>query len=457
MRTIITPVRLIFTFIISLFILSQTAIAQAPFSFLFEDAKITLGRNDCMRVRVENFTKVDSFAFGFTYDTSKFKFTEAHNIVLEEEIEFQETTNVDETLVSISYTNVESTEGETLNDGVNAFILCFDAVGTFEDVATIEITNLENGDPPMIFSEGIGYGVPDLNIQTANLIIEDFSPPTFSTPLYFEDANGRVDTLTIGYDVFATEGIDNAFEEVDILNESLSDFDVRFFAYDNYLEEDLPFTCEHMDFDLPDYLEDIAIYESKTSITRSGCAIAGSAYTFSIFTIPTMSSFPITIRWNKLDYYGCPPAVSWISELSRGEIIQGDWCPERINYDSISLSSQDSIVLEMPSFKTIARRDSTLAAVYYIYLTDFGNIGQVSVNQLPESNLNFYPNPTQDKLYLDTPDQNWQYQILNLQGQQMMQGKYQDYIQVEPLPSGIYFLQLEQDGNYYKSIKFVKE
>ncbi len=67
------------------------------------------------------------------------------------------------------------------------------------------------------------------------------------------------------------------------------------------------------------------------------------------------------------------------------------------------------------------------------------------------------PNPVQDKLYLDTPDQNWQYQIINLQGQQMMQGKYQDYIKVETLTSGIYFLQLEQDGIYYKAIKFVKE
>ena len=68
-----------------------------------------------------------------------------------------------------------------------------------------------------------------------------------------------------------------------------------------------------------------------------------------------------------------------------------------------------------------------------------------------------YPNPVQDKLYLETTDQNWNYQIINLQGQQMMQGEYQDYIGVEALPSGIYFLQLQQERDLYKAIKFVKQ
>jgi len=80
-----------------------------------------------------------------------------------------------------------------------------------------------------------------------------------------------------------------------------------------------------------------------------------------------------------------------------------------------------------------------------------------SAHELPKMDFIIYPNPIYDKLYLDTPDQNWQYQIFNLQGQQVMQGEYQDYIQVVTLSSGIYFLQLQQNGNYYQSIKFVKE
>jgi hypothetical protein len=73
------------------------------------------------------------------------------------------------------------------------------------------------------------------------------------------------------------------------------------------------------------------------------------------------------------------------------------------------------------------------------------------------SNLTLYPNPVQDKLYLETTEQNWKYQILNLQGQYLLEGKYQKNIEVEQLPSGIYFIQLSREGEKYRAIKFVKE
>jgi|GEM_PF-4615895 len=450
----ITLLAMVFNFLFAFY--PHSVNAQTPFNFQFKDTKISVDQNGCMRVEVENFVMIDSFKFGFTYDTSKFKFTEAFSIALDEEMEYLESQDMEEGLVSISYFTIE----ESLDDGQTAFILCFDAVGDFDEVSAIEITELENGDTPMIFSHGLGYGIPDFNIQTADLIIDEFIPPTFSESLFFEDANGRLDTLTIGYDLRGTIGIDTGFEEHNILDNPLDEFDVRFFAYENYLEEELSFDCDHEDFDFPDYLEDIATHESKTSITQSGCSIGGSIFTFSLFTIPSDSDFPITIKWDKqafMEDNNCGATISWISELSREEYIREDWCQERINYDSISLSGLDSIVIESPSFKTIARRDSTLFSVYYIYLTDVGDIGQVSVNKLLESNLNIFPNPVQDRIYLESIDQDFLYQIYNLQGQQIQQGVYRENIDVARLSSGIYFLQLSEKDGLYQAIKFVKK
>ena len=282
----------------------------------------------------------------------------------------------------------------------------------------------------------------------------------FSANLYFEDSQGRKDTLRIGYDFVAIDSLDAQFGEVDILGSQRDSFDVRFFAYENDFEEDLPFTCDHDLFGLNFFYEDIALYESKSDIHQSGCAVSGNIQTGSVFTIPYEASFPITIRWDKslfIGNYGCGAGTSWISELSRGEFLQDDWCPEQINYDSISLTGLDSIILTTPSFKTISTTDSTLLTIYHIFLTDFGSLLSVSVNDIREVPFGLYPNPVQDILYLETSEQNWSYQILNLQGQQIMQGQYQDNIGVSQLPSGIYFLQLSRENELYKAIKFVKE
>ena len=39
----------------------------------------------------------------------------------------------------------------------------------------------------------------------------------------------------------------------------------------------------------------------------------------------------------------------------------------------------------------------------------------------------------------------------------MMRGQYLDHIDVNQLPSGIYFLQMQKEDELYQAIKFVKE
>lgn len=53
--------------------------------------------------------------------------------------------------------------------------------------------------------------------------------PEFEFPLYFEDAAGNKDTITLGYDALATDSIDTIFGEINTLNQPWSDstFEVR--------------------------------------------------------------------------------------------------------------------------------------------------------------------------------------------------------------------------------------
>ncbi len=95
-----------------------------------------------------------------------------------------------------------------------------------------------------------------------------------------------------------------------------------------------------------------------------------------------------------------------------------------------------------------------------VYVLNAGESVDIFTNTqdlLPLDGISIYPNPVQDNLYLESTEQGWHYQILNLQGQQMLQGEYQNNIEVDQLPSGIYFLQLSRENELYKAIKFVKE
>ena len=290
------------------------------------------------------------------------------------------------------------------------------------------------------------------------------SSQNFITSLYFEDSLGNRDTLFYGLAEGATSNMDEQFGEIDIKEEALDEFDVRFFelsTFNTIHNFDISWSCNHEAGDVSvngnDFIRNY-IYEAKYSILNL-FECSDNARFMEKFFIPTNAAFPITIKWDRLIYQDSCNANSNISELPF--VFNGDpeyLCPEQFNYPFISLNDLDSVVLEQPSFLSFLRADGTLVSPYYIRVPHNIN-GQILIDteDVLNADVQIFPNPVQDNLCLETTEQNWDYQILNLQGQEMMQGEYQDYIGVEGLPSGIYFLQLSQENDLYKAIKFVKE
>ena len=75
-----------------------------------------------------------------------------------------------------------------------------------------------------------------------------------------------------------------------------------------------------------------------------------------------------------------------------------------------------------------------------------------------ESPLSFYPNPTVDKIYLESLDSNvsWTYSIQSSSGLVVKEGNLiDDEIDVSDLPLGIFILTIQSDKEK-RSAKFIK-
>ena len=93
-----------------------------------------------------------------------------------------------------------------------------------------------------------------------------------------------------------------------------------------------------------------------------------------------------------------------------------------------------------------------------IYVLDTGESFQLStsVSKLPAlGEKKFFPNPVHDVLHTSLENE-FEYSIQNIQGQKVLNGHAISEIDVNDLPDGIYFIQIQDKDNLYQAQKFVK-
>ena len=93
-----------------------------------------------------------------------------------------------------------------------------------------------------------------------------------------------------------------------------------------------------------------------------------------------------------------------------------------------------------------------------IYVLDTGESFQLStsVSNLPAlGEKKFHPNPVKDILYTSLENE-FEYSIQNIQGQEVLSGDAVSRIDVRDLPDGVYFIQIQDKDNLYQAQKFVK-
>ncbi|HKK87668.1 MAG TPA: hypothetical protein VJ917_02380, partial [Saprospiraceae bacterium] len=163
----------------------------------------------------------------------------------------------------------------------------------------------------------------------------------FITSMYFEASNGLKDTLVLGYDPSATDGIDSAFSEENIMDQAFGDFDVRW----TKVREPI---CIGMDGEGPKKMQEVCIFQNKLNIVPKDCRsfIGGRTTSVMQCLIPN-KDLPVKIRWDAQQFNTNCLKESVITELPS----EGWWdilCVETYFWDDGLLVMTNEVTIPFP-------------------------------------------------------------------------------------------------------------
>jgi hypothetical protein len=258
--------------------------------------------------------------------------------------------------------------------------------------------------------------------------------------MFFEDAIGDKDTLTIGYDINGTEFIDPSFGETNIIGIPLdSTFDVRvtnaFFNNGN------------------------ATFHTKKQILPDSC----SGWWFPVVSIDIKcKNWPVTATWDNTSFNiecregsvftSFHPGGWWDvggfpSDLNRVELANANHVTFTSNYNPTSgydenyayiNSSNDTIPVFWMAFG-----DSTLISL---------GVESISVD------VNSYPNPVKDVFYIDIQDYLVKdIKVVDMMGRSKIVDFKNGYIDMRNFHSGYYLIMICRKDGKTQNIKIIKE
>jgi hypothetical protein len=263
------------------------------------------------------------------------------------------------------------------------------------------------------------------------------SQEEFSFELYFEDALGNKDTLVLGYDPLATDSVDVAFGEVNIINQ----------PWDNIFEVRASEAKTNWN-SAP------SNYQSKKQIIDKTCD-----FDFDVLINIVAMNYPVTIYWDTTAFI--TDSCRMASILSCCATLESDF----YNGPSIFLSNKyqslvhsgDSLVIDPNLWNgMLSSYNNGTNDISAIWLS-FANPNKFPSTGIEEFDLvdvNIYPNPVSNLLSFKIENVNSiesTYQIYNSVGQLIQSGiTNANQIDISKLPNGHYML------SGYKGIKFFK-
>ena len=277
------------------------------------------------------------------------------------------------------------------------------------------------------------------------------SAQEFSFDLYIEDALGNIDSVIIGYDPQASDGIDDFFGEEDIISQPWdSVLDVRIgnktYSENTWLTENT--------------------YLSKKQIISSFCenSIISSRISIQFYA----KNYPIKFKWNKAlfeddtcrffsAFFGKQDALTidaWegtFLQYSDSEIYKPLVLPtnQTVLYSHYisEFNGQLSPKHPISSYMSFGKEIGVSQFVFY-------NLRAASLDDKSIVETNIAPNPVPSNENI-TINAQGNYTIVDIQGKAIQNGTIENNsVQLINVESGIYFFILENENAVYKT-KFV--
>lgn len=202
----------------------------------------------------------------------------------------------------------------------------------------------------------------------------------FVFKLYFQDSKGNSDTITLGYDMTATNSIDSSQDEHNIYNKPLdSVFDVRISNLWNKIE----------------YGNNVDSFQTKRQIVKNNCDGWFPPVTIDMFC----KNWPVTIKWDSSIFK---------DDCNIGSILTsfhpGGWFDAGSGFIT-ELSVTSSMTIQKFIDQNYSTYDSTTQYFYlndksdtiYVFWQAFGDssLPHLAVDEFKSQvNYSFYPNPS---------------------------------------------------------------
>lgn len=277
--------------------------------------------------------------------------------------------------------------------------------------------------------------------------------PEFEFQLYFEDAAGNKDTVTLGYDALASGGIDSDFGEVDIVGQPWSEsLDVRIgnvvyhggSPWDGVGGE---WCLQPDDSVLFDCTIDTNTHLLKEQILPSVCLSNNNGSseirraTIQFYT----PSFPVIVRWDK----------TLFNNTCNGSIFMGN--SDHYNWDSgnvVFLSSTDSLVFNDIGDSLKIDNIEIPLPVYYsinkkvaVLQFEFRKTNTLGIQDLIVDNNVVFPNPIKNYEYLHV-NLDGNFAITDFAGRTIQTGKIENRkIFISSIKEGLYLLKVQTTSN----------
>ncbi|MBN9294085.1 MAG: T9SS type A sorting domain-containing protein [Flavobacteriia bacterium] len=283
----------------------------------------------------------------------------------------------------------------------------------------------------------------------------------FSFQLYFEDAAGTKDTITLGYDPLATDGIDATFGEANILNQPWGDsLDVRIgdLTYQAYPLEWL----SNNSYLTKKQILTLLCDEESIEVNSSSVSLQ-----FKIQNLPIKISwnydlFGNTCRW-KSSFYGNIYGSGWYGPGILLGSNNGDYL---LNYNNVNNNDPAPFMIinedQNYLWKLIQAYETngdTIAVLQFAFWGSKSN--GINTNTFPIMSIS--PNPSTDLMTIDLSD-NWNNEpyeltIYQLDGTLMKKQALSsniNTISVNELNRGIYFFTLTDNAGTTVTQKIMK-